>query len=553
MSSNYPPRFANLEGAETVIAEKVELLGISRGQDHMYYVKDGGVWRIQRKQRGVPKGDPQKVVDGTFEMDTDYIYFVDEDGDVSRVTRPEASLRTTKRKSKATSDPSSIKMDEHDGATARAKGKDPGVARNDNGETNWVRPDHAVVDALNAVPAIDDHVEEPGARRPFAPYGVHITLARSLFEQAVSDGVLTLADPTAWASVTRLVDEAHARRQLVAIVVSDSAPDASNLLGWGLLERVSTDVSGTSIRVTELQRLTGRKTQCLLLRETGQALSRRATLPYDLVHTPAFLGMDRESLLTSGDSAEAPTLFSFGYEGCGMGTARFVAAVDKIERARGFEPPLWIDARISRSVRAEGFRDKALERLVGAERYRWMSDLGNEGILDGGEMRIRRPEAVADLLRLALGTPRRRVIFFCSCSGSFAFCHRHEVGRLLLEHSRKVEARVRLVEWPGGEPVTMVFDVSSTSELRRKTLDTDGVLGEEEAAAVPWGSHGILRAEGHSAEHVLLGPALFGENQTVLRIAEHLGPVLPVDPMSIAHLWRTAHVIEAMTPGADGV
>jgi hypothetical protein len=69
------------------MAEKVEKLGVNRDKDFMYYVKDGSVWRVQRKQPGVPKGRPEKVADGTFQMDTDFIYFVDKDGDVSRAKR----------------------------------------------------------------------------------------------------------------------------------------------------------------------------------------------------------------------------------------------------------------------------------------------------------------------------------------------------------------------------------------------------------------------------------------------------------------------------------
>ena len=69
------------------MAEKVEKLGVNRDKDFMYYVKDGAVWRVQRKQPGVPKGRPEKVADGSFQMDTDFIYFVDKDGDVSRAKR----------------------------------------------------------------------------------------------------------------------------------------------------------------------------------------------------------------------------------------------------------------------------------------------------------------------------------------------------------------------------------------------------------------------------------------------------------------------------------
>ena len=35
----------------------------------------------------MPKGKPEKVKDGGFQMDYNYIYFVDKDGDVSRAKR----------------------------------------------------------------------------------------------------------------------------------------------------------------------------------------------------------------------------------------------------------------------------------------------------------------------------------------------------------------------------------------------------------------------------------------------------------------------------------
>src|SRR3954465_4545673 len=69
------------------MAEKVAKLGISRDKDYMLYVKDGAVWRVRRKQPNLPKGKPEKVADGGYEMDNNYIYFVDKDGDVSRAKR----------------------------------------------------------------------------------------------------------------------------------------------------------------------------------------------------------------------------------------------------------------------------------------------------------------------------------------------------------------------------------------------------------------------------------------------------------------------------------
>src|SRR5579871_5715493 len=80
------------------MAEKVAKLGVEREKDFMYYVKDGEVWKVQRKQPGVPKGRPEKVADGGFEVDTNYIYFVDRDGDVARDKR---AVGGQKRKKKA--------------------------------------------------------------------------------------------------------------------------------------------------------------------------------------------------------------------------------------------------------------------------------------------------------------------------------------------------------------------------------------------------------------------------------------------------------------------
>ena len=89
--------------------EKVEKLGVNRDKDFMYYVKDGAVWRVQRKQPGVTKGRPEKVADGTFQMDTNFIYFVDRDGDVSRAKRAVGGQKRKKTaaKSKAASKKSS--------------------------------------------------------------------------------------------------------------------------------------------------------------------------------------------------------------------------------------------------------------------------------------------------------------------------------------------------------------------------------------------------------------------------------------------------------------
>jgi hypothetical protein len=105
------PDFSRVTGEK--MAEKVAKLGIARDKDFMFYVKDGAIWRVKRKQPGAPKGKPEQVADGGFTMDTSYIYFVDRDGDVSRAMRAvggqkrkktkKAAKRATKRTAKRTS------------------------------------------------------------------------------------------------------------------------------------------------------------------------------------------------------------------------------------------------------------------------------------------------------------------------------------------------------------------------------------------------------------------------------------------------------------------
>src|SRR5947209_4600579 len=103
------------------------------------------------------------------------------------------------------------------------------------------------------------------------------------------------------------------------------------------------------------------------------------------------------------------TLFSFGYHGWGNATPRLVELVDAVERSRGFAPPMFVDIRIRRSVRAAGFNGPAFERLLGPERHRWMSSLGNRHILTrtGPFIQVAQPEAVGALLDLAVDQAER--------------------------------------------------------------------------------------------------------------------------------------------------
>ena len=75
--------------------------------------------------------------------------------------------------------------------------------------------------------------------------------------------------------------------------------------------------------------------------------------------------------------------FSWGYWGWGTHTKEFVRTVDAMERQRGYRPPIFVDIRFSRSVRATGFRQQAFEATTGKNRYVWMKSLGNANIGSG--------------------------------------------------------------------------------------------------------------------------------------------------------------------------
>ena len=83
------------------MAEKVKKLGLTRDKDFMLYVKDGDVWQVRRKQPGVQKGKPEKLAEGGFTMDNNYIYFVDKNGDVSRAKRAVGGQKRKKAAKKA--------------------------------------------------------------------------------------------------------------------------------------------------------------------------------------------------------------------------------------------------------------------------------------------------------------------------------------------------------------------------------------------------------------------------------------------------------------------
>ena len=226
---------------------------------------------------------------------------------------------------------------------------------------------------------------------------------------------------------------------------------------------------------------------------------------------------------------------TWGYHGWGGASAHFVRAVDALERRRGFRPPVFVDLRISRKVRAHDFQDNTFEGVVGANRYRWMRRLGNARILDkrGKRIQIADPTAAEELLDLIIDLHRdqRRVILFCSCrepvlreEDGLPSCHRVTVAALLLKAARRRGIRLQVTEWPGGEPATSDLKVGGRelkAVLRGAAyLPIAPVTGRVPAfASLPWGSRVSV---GHGADRrvMVTGPAYVRNGQWALEVVE---------------------------------
>ena len=89
------------------MSDKIARLGIERDNNLMYYIKNGDVWAVPRKQKGQPKGKAQKVASTGLDLDDSrYIYYLDGDGDVARKERAQGGGR---RKAKAPKAPKASK------------------------------------------------------------------------------------------------------------------------------------------------------------------------------------------------------------------------------------------------------------------------------------------------------------------------------------------------------------------------------------------------------------------------------------------------------------
>jgi hypothetical protein len=224
------------------------------------------------------------------------------------------------------------------------------------------------------------------------------------------------------------------------------------------------------------------------------------------------------------------TLFTWGYDGWGNQTSRLLEAVDAVEASRAFKPPVFVDIRIRRSVRAKGFTGAAFEKLLGPNRHRWMKTLGNQFIetRTGPRIQIANPSSVNDLLDLALscaGQPQNRILFFCSCAwpkcdGEIA-CHRAKVAELVLHAANQRGVAVEVVEWPGGErthiDLNVPLDIFTAVRKGRLTIPLGRQIDLSRFAGLPSCSTVTLHSSGGRI-HRIVGPAIWKRDQWVLPV-----------------------------------
>lgn len=224
-------------------------------------------------------------------------------------------------------------------------------------------------------------------------------------------------------------------------------------------------------------------------------------------------------------------LFSWGYWGWGSTTKQFVESADLAEKARGFNPPLFVDVRLDRSVRAPGFREGAFQRTMGDDRYVWMNGLGNKNVGTGGAWVLKEPKDVQKLLKLAEenSSLHRRVIYFCACEYPVR-CHRSLITNNLLKLAKQHNRRIRLAEWPGTDlpeaPLrwNVPKAILSSVQRGRKNFELPTEVPLADAASVAWYTPVVL-VSGDTQLPILAGPAVVQKDRWMVQVLE--GPLEP--------------------------
>ena len=109
------------------MSDKIARLGIERDNNLMYYIKNGDVWAVPRKQPGQPKGKPEKVAATNLDLDySRYLYYLDGDGDVARKER---ALGGKAKKARAPKAPKTAKTRRATAPVSNGKKSEAQIAR----------------------------------------------------------------------------------------------------------------------------------------------------------------------------------------------------------------------------------------------------------------------------------------------------------------------------------------------------------------------------------------------------------------------------------------
>lgn len=303
-----------------------------------------------------------------------------------------------------------------------------------------------------------------------------IAHSETLAAAAKAGDVKVFREGRRWATARRLLG-ATRRLGLRVPVVFAAAEDTTHLIYTGWLDKITLGGIGarpaTTFCVSGLRPIRAKqpKKTSLVVASTGARIPASHIRPYVLCRTPAFVHESRPPALRKV-KLKPIVLYSWGYWGWGNATKALVRSVDAAEAIQGRRPPIFVDIRIRRNVRAKGFTGDAFERTVRRNRYRWIRDLGNESVLTGARRtHLRNPRAAAQLLDLAIeaSAGRRRLIFFCACEFPRADgkqCHRVDVTRLVYAAARKRGIDVTIQERSFGEPKRPRLEVRSTAAKR---------------------------------------------------------------------------------------
>jgi hypothetical protein len=160
---------------------------------------------------------------------------------------------------------------------------------------------------------------------------VYTIVSRDRLDPVARDGKPLVARTTRiWRDAHTLRKEAVASRKDLPILLGD-AKDCSQLLYWGVLQKIELGANHTKYTVDRLRRLPRpHKPQELVLRSTGKHIAPGFIRPYALCHTPQFLA--KAALRTAAWSPKLPP----AYEAVVL---RFIAAA--IRHAADTAPRRW--------------------------------------------------------------------------------------------------------------------------------------------------------------------------------------------------------------------